>query len=332
VYSELPSEAFLLPRLATLSLHSFASRRGAATHVVASHAFAMTAASSPADVRMTRMMIPSREYAALIVSGAVAGCAVEAAFYPLDTIKTRAQASRGRALVSAPLFRGVYKGLGGNLLGAAPASALFFAAYEPARRGMMTEDGGDGGVVARLAAGSFAGLVSSIARVPTEVIKTRRQVGSAKASSVRAIIASHGVSGLFVGYGSFLLRDLPFDAIEFALYESMKEWWREFNSGKDVRGVEAAAIGAVAGAVTGAATTPLDVVKTRLMTNPEAYRGIVDCVRTMVKEEGAMSMFKGVQPRMVWIGLGGGCFFSVLESARAFFIPLFAAKDARVRT
>ena len=58
-----------------------------------------------------------------------------------------------------------------------------------------------------------------------------------------------------MGYGSFLLRDLPFDAIEFAGYESMKTAWVKLNSNSDVNGAEAAGMGAVAGALAGAATT-----------------------------------------------------------------------------
>ena len=267
----------------------------------------------------------ARELAGHCVSGAVAGCAVEAAFYPLDTIKTRLQARRHGERVA--LFRGLYRGVGGNLLGVAPASAVFFAAYEPMKRALGASGGdagegeGGGGVGAHLTAGAAAGLASSLIRVPTEVIKTRRQVGTSAASSVRGIVAAHGVMGLFAGYWSFLLRDLPFDAIEFAGYESLKQAWGSFADKKDVNGAEAAALGAIAGAFTGAVTTPLDVVKTRLMTSPDLYTGVAQCVRKTVAEEGAMALLKGVEPRVMWIGLGGGCFFSVLETARGIFVP-----------
>ena len=77
-------------------------------------------------------------------------------------------------------------------------------------------------------------------------------------------------TGLFAGFGSFLLRDLPFDAIEFASYEQMKlSWTSMFGKGGkhgEIKQLESAAIGSVAGMLTGAVTTPLDVVKTRLMT------------------------------------------------------------------
>lgn len=52
--------------------------------------------------------------------------------------------------------------------------------------------------------------------------------------------------------------------------------------------------GALAGAVTGVATTPLDVIKTRLMTQGlnKTYSGVGDCITKIIKEEGLASMFK----------------------------------------
>lgn len=34
-------------------------------------------------------------------------------------------------------------------------------------------------------------------------------------TALRTIVGTEGRRGIFAGYGSFLLRDLPFDAIEF---------------------------------------------------------------------------------------------------------------------
>lgn len=53
-------------------------------------------------------------------------------------------------------------------------------------------------------------------------------------------------------------------------------------------------MGALAGAVTGLVTTPLDVIKTRLMTQgvSRKYDGIFDCARKIAKQEGAATFFK----------------------------------------
>ncbi len=44
--------------------------------------------------------------------------------------------------------------------------------------------------------------------------------------AVQGIVRREGARGLFAGYGSFLLRDLPFDAIEFMAYEQLKKAYK----------------------------------------------------------------------------------------------------------
>ncbi|MBA0688598.1 hypothetical protein Goari_006373, partial [Gossypium aridum] len=119
------------------------------------------------------------------------------------------------------------------------------------------------------------------------------------------------------GYGSFLLRDLPFDAIQFCIYEQIRIGYRAA-ARRDLNDPENAIIGAFAGALTGAITTPLDVIKTRLMVQGSAnqYKGIFDCVQTIIREEGPSALLKGIQPRVLWIGIGGSIFFGVLESTK----------------
>ena len=68
-------------------------------------------------------------------------------------------------------------------------------------------------------------------------------------------------AGLYRGYAAFLLRDLPFDAIEFVAYEQLKLSYMAIAgvaSAGGLGGLETAAVGALAGGITGALTTPLD--------------------------------------------------------------------------
>lgn len=61
-------------------------------------------------------------------------------------------------------------------------------------------------------------------------------------SAVRTIAKTEGPQGLFAGYGSFMLRDLPFDAIEFVAYEQLKKAWVS-TTGSDIKAHESAVIG-----------------------------------------------------------------------------------------
>jgi solute carrier family 25 iron transporter 28/37 len=98
-----------------------------------------------------------------MIAGAAAGIVEHTAMYPVDTIKTRMQAlghpgqqlqggpgpvrgggaSVGRALRSVLRREGVaglYRGVGAVAWGAGPAHALYFAAYEAARDGLLALD------------------------------------------------------------------------------------------------------------------------------------------------------------------------------------------------
>ncbi|XP_075087207.1 S-adenosylmethionine carrier 1, chloroplastic/mitochondrial isoform X2 [Nicotiana tabacum] len=257
------------------------------------------------------------------IAGAAAGVVVEAVLYPIDTIKTRLQAVRGGGQI---ILKGLYSGLAGNLAGVLPASAIFVGVYEPTKRKLLESFPENLSALAHLTAGAIGGAVSSIVRVPTEVVKQRMQTGqfASAPDAVRLIVAKEGFRGLYAGYGSFLLRDLPFDAIQFCLYEQLRMGYK-LAAKRDLKDPENAMIGAFAGAITGAITIPLDVIKTRLMIqgSTKQYEGILHCVSSIVKEEGASTLFKGIGARVLWIGIGGSIFFGVLEKVK----QLVAAKD-----
>ncbi|KAI5654600.1 hypothetical protein M9H77_31787 [Catharanthus roseus] len=251
------------------------------------------------------------------VAGAAAGGVVESALYPIDTIKTRLQAVHGGGKI---VLRGLYSGLAGNLAGVLPASAIFVGVYEPTKQKLLKSFPDNLSALAHLVAGAVGGAASSIVRVPTEVVKQRIQMGqfTSAPEAVRCIVAKEGFKGLFAGYGSFLLRDLPFDAIQFCIYEQLRIGYK-LAAKRDLKDPENALIGAFAGAITGAITTPLDVIKTRLMIQGSAkqYEGILHCVRSIAREEGTCALFKGLGPRVLWIGIGGSIFFGVLERTKS---------------
>ncbi|PUZ69308.1 hypothetical protein GQ55_2G097300 [Panicum hallii var. hallii] len=265
------------------------------------------------------------------VAGGAAGAVVETALYPIDTIKTRLQAARGGGKIQ---WKGLYAGLGGNIVGVLPASAIFVGVYEPAKRKLLELLPENLSAIAHLTAGAIGGAASSLIRVPTEVVKQRMQMSEFKTApdAVRLIVAKEGIKGLYAGYGSFLLRDLPFDAIQFCIYEQLQIGYR-VAAKRDLKDAENAIIGAFAGAITGALTTPLDVMKTRLMIQGHAnqYRGFIDCAQTILREEGAGAFLKGIEPRVLWIGIGGSIFFGVLEKTKSILAQRSSRRNARLK-
>ena len=68
---------------------------------------------------------------------------------------------------------------------------------------------------------------------------------SGLATAVKSILGGEGVRGMYAGYGSFLLRDLPFDAIEFVAYEQLrKAYGATLKDGRKINGGETAVMGA----------------------------------------------------------------------------------------
>lgn len=300
---------------------------------VPSETFIIASARESAQPRSTESSAPPRWRVAAgnLAAGATAGCSVEAALYPIDTIKTRLQAMRSgggiAALLQAGGGRALYAGIWGNLAGVAPASAIFMAVYEPVKQAVTAMVSPDRSFLGPLTAGVAAGLASSVVRVPTEVVKTRMQTGEFKhaLTALQSILRREGARGIFAGYGSFLLRDLPFDAIEFVAYEQFKKAYKSavLQNTRDLNPGEHSIFGASAGAFTGLVTTPLDVLKTRLMVQGSSgqYKNVFDCAAKIVAQEGPSALLRGWQPRVLWIGVGGSVFFTVLEASKKFYAP-----------
>ncbi|XP_060962094.1 S-adenosylmethionine carrier 1, chloroplastic/mitochondrial-like [Cannabis sativa] len=258
------------------------------------------------------------------IAGAAAGVIAEAVLYPIDTIKTRLE-----LLVRVRFLILIYLG-GGGFSG---AYAVRVGVYEPPKQTLLTSLPEKFSALAHLVcfhksldticsmqtAGIIGGAASSLIRVPTKVVKQRMQTGqfASAPNAVRLIIAKEGFKGLYAGYGSFLLRDLPFDAIQFCMYEQLRIGYK-IAARRELNDLETAMIGAFAGAITGAITTPLDVIKTRVMVqgSTKQYKGICDCVGSIMREEGSHIFFKGTALRVLCIGIGGSIFFGVLERTK----------------
>ncbi|KAL7921558.1 mitochondrial carrier domain-containing protein [Trichoderma austrokoningii] len=265
-----------------------------------------------------------------LLAGALAGTTVDLSLFPLDTLKTRLQSSAG--FFPSGGFSGIYRGIGSAVVGSAPGAAFFFCTYETTksflgqriRRNSSNE--GDSWVPADVLTHMIASSLGEIAacsiRVPTEVVKQRAQAGHHGGSSAKALghilgrYSAAGASGglvavwreLYRGWGITVFREVPFTVIQFPLWEAMKAWGRRRRSdGRDVSAGESAVYGSLAGGVAAAATTPLDVLKTRVMLARERV-SVGDVFRRMARDEGVRPFFAGIAPRVTWISIGGAIF------------------------
>ena len=173
----------------------------------------------------------------------------------------------------------MYRGIGSVAVGSAPGAALFFAMYDTSKNhltSMMSNHS-----AAYLVSASLGEATACLIRVPMENVKQKMQAGLYQTSSETvAAIAKQGIfKGFFTGYLSTLAREVPFSALQFPLYEFFKASWSQ-RQGREVSPFQASLCGALGGGISAFLTTPLDVVKTRLMLGSDAegvaYKGFVN--------------------------------------------------------
>ncbi|KAF9193453.1 hypothetical protein BGZ51_003257 [Haplosporangium sp. Z 767] len=140
-------------------------------------------------------------------------------------------------------------------------------------------------------------LASSVIKVPREVITSRLQTGyynsiqNAPAGGVnagfvfRSVLREEGVRGLFRGFWSTTARDCPFMVILFTTYENFKAFHTrnlQIQITSDPKYVASSPVevkipamtstlfGGISGFLAGYFTTPMDVIRTRIMTFKKA--------------------------------------------------------------
>ncbi|KAF2460991.1 mitochondrial carrier domain-containing protein [Lineolata rhizophorae] len=280
-------------------------------------------------------------YVRSLLAGSLAGISADMSLFPIDTIKTRLQSSAGFAASGG--FHGVYRGVGSALVGSMPSAALFFVTYDSAKRYLRRVlPSPSSSPLVPILAGSAGETAGCLVRVPVEVVKQRTQARHhpSSAAALRAILAlRHTDSGggggslrvlreLYRGAGATLLREVPFTALQFPLWEALRAWWvrRRHQGAAAARHIAAddcptlpsACFGSVAGGVAAALTTPLDVLKTRLMLAKEPVGALDMAARIWKQGGGWRAYFAGVGPRVLWISVGGAVFLGSYQAANNF--------------
>ncbi|KAH8088977.1 mitochondrial carrier domain-containing protein [Cristinia sonorae] len=257
-----------------------------------------------------------------LAAGGVAGTAVDLLFFPIDTIKTRLQSSQG--FLRAGGFNGIYRGIGSVVVGSAPGAAIFFCTYDTLKQTLPIP--AHLAPVTHMVSASIGEVAACLVRVPTEVIKTRTQTStygdkaSSSLAAARLVLSTEGLRGFYRGFGSTIMREIPFTSLQFPMYELFKLQLSRSLGRKPLYAHEAAICGSVAGGIAAAVTTPLDVLKTRVMLdirNPTHQKlpSLSARFKQIYVTEGPKALFAGVVPRTLWISAGGAVFLGVYEWA-----------------
>ncbi|KAF3555625.1 hypothetical protein F2Q69_00017568 [Brassica cretica] len=127
---------------------------------------------------------------------------------------------------------GLYKGLGATMLGVGPTLAINFATYESLKSFWVSHRPDDSTLIISLGCGSLAGVASSTATFPLDLVRRRKQVegagGRARVyntgllGTFKHIFKSEGMRGLYRGLLPEYYKVVPGVGITFMVYESLK--------------------------------------------------------------------------------------------------------------
>ena len=231
-----------------------------------------------------------------LLAGGTARFGAQLIMYPADALRTLAQTRTGAKTLQELGVWTLVSGCFTTSTFAFAVGGLQFSIFGALRQS-----------VGPIGASMCASLGSSVAGVPQEVIKQRLVTGIYPnfRTAVGTIFKDKGLMGFYEGGAPTITRNLPFIVITFCSMDALKERFKH-SDGTPLTTVENVLAGVSSALVGGLCTQPIDVIKTRLMTQAATsavpYTGVVDCVRTMLTTEGPGVFLAGLRPRMAYLG------------------------------
>ncbi|CAK9439515.1 uncharacterized protein LODBEIA_P36150 [Lodderomyces beijingensis] len=231
-----------------------------------------------------------------ITYGAISGMVGKLVEFPFDTIKVRLQSSQSHnastlRMISQTyhnegVIHGFYKGLKAPLLGACLETAVLFSSYNYAstvlakQLGHCREGSESIPLWNKCVSGGFAGFMASFILTPVELVKCQLQVSNmatatttsknqshSYSSVIQSTLRDKGVTGLWKGLESTMIREVVGTSIWFGSYEYINA---HFNSAKNPviknKDLQLLFSGAMAGVAFNLSMFPVDTIKSNIQT------------------------------------------------------------------
>ncbi|EOA20942.1 hypothetical protein CARUB_v10001278mg [Capsella rubella] len=305
------------------------------------------------EAKLAREGVKAPSYAVLSIckslfAGGVAGGVSRTAVAPLERMKILLQVQNPHNIKYSGTvqglkyiwrtegLRGLFKGNGTNCARIVPNSAVKFFSYEQASKGILymyrQQTGNENAQltpVLRLGAGATAGIIAMSATYPMDMVRGRLTVQTANspyqyrgiAHALSTVLREEGPRALYRGWLPSVIGVVPYVGLNFAVYESLKDWLVKDNpfglvENNELTIVTRLTCGAVAGTVGQTIAYPLDVIRRRMqmvgwkdassVVTGEGrskasleYTGMVDAFRKTVRHEGFGALYKGLVPNSV---------------------------------
>ncbi|KAI3748649.1 hypothetical protein L6452_11891 [Arctium lappa] len=259
-----------------------------------------------------------------VLKSALAGglaCALSTSvMHPIDTIKTRVQASTltfPEILAKLPQVgvRGVYRGSVPAIIGQFSSHGLRTGIFEASKIVLINVAPTLPDLQVQSIASFCSTVLGTAVRIPCEVLKQRLQAGifNNVGEAIVCTWQQDGLRGFFRGTGATLCREVPFYVAGMGLYGESKKVVQRI-LGRELEPWETIAVGAISGGLAAVTTTPFDVMKTRMMTAPQGRPVSMSMVAlSILRHEGPLGLFKGAVPRFFWIAPLGAMNFAGYE-------------------
>jgi solute carrier family 25 folate transporter 32 len=264
-----------------------------------------------------------RAFMASLLAGAGAGVMCTTLCAPLDVAKVRTQVQgsvaplkyKGMTHTLSKIYyeeglSGLYKGLGPALCTVPLFWGIYWTSYERLKVHYASEYPGASSHVHHVGAAVTAGAIGDVITNPFWVVRTRIQTLILHTQShlpanigmvqmFKEIYHKEGVRAFYKGLSASFLG-LTHVAVQFPLYEYLKKRCRDMRGGGDESAVEIVAVSMMAKLTASLLTYPHEVVRSRLQDQrADQAAGIVQTVRTILRQEGVMSLWSGLAFNMI---------------------------------
>lgn len=287
-----------------------------------------------AGTEQKQQQAPRRQAAAWksLTSGGIAGAVSRTATAPLERLKILMQMQslptsqiryNGMWDATVQIVRkegplAFWRGNATNVIRIAPYSAIGFFTFERLKS-IFKQDKPDSAWM-RIVAGGMAGGCASAVTYPLDLVRTRLtlqgQTTLVKYNGIfhalGSVVKTEGVFALYKGIGTTLAGIIPYNAINFTTYDTVKHLLEP--SGK-LSSIQSLWCGAFSGSVAATATYPLDLLRRHMQMRAElggsaVYAGLWDACKHIFKTEGVRGFFSGLT----------ACYMKVIPSSAIGFM------------